>query len=38
LRVDGCVGQSFLHSYATLISSTDNTDDVISSYGVTTVV
>ncbi|MDY6997508.1 MAG: MspA family porin [Actinomycetota bacterium] len=36
VRVDQCAGQSFIRSYATLVSSTDNTDDVISYLGVTT--
>jgi hypothetical protein len=35
IKVDGCVGQSFLRSYATLTSSTDDTDDVVAYYGVT---
>lgn len=35
VKVDGCVGQSFIQSYATLTSSTDNTDDVITYLGVT---
>jgi hypothetical protein len=35
VRVDGCVGQSFIQSYATMTSSTDNTDDVITYLGVT---
>ena len=35
IKVDGCAGQSFIRSYATLTSSTDNTDDVVSYYGVT---
>jgi len=35
IKVDGCVGQSFIRSYATLTSSTDNTDDVITYLGVT---
>lgn len=38
VRVDQCAGQSFIRSYATLVSSTDNTDDVISYLGVTTAV
>jgi hypothetical protein len=38
IKVDGCDGQSFLRSYATLTSSTDNTDDVVSYLGVTKVV
>jgi hypothetical protein len=35
IKVDGCVGQSFLRSYATLTSSTTDTDDVAAYYGVT---
>jgi hypothetical protein len=35
VKVDGCVGQSFIRSYATLTASTDNTDDVITYLGVT---
>jgi hypothetical protein len=35
VKVDGCAGQSFIRSYATFTSSTDNTDDVITYYGVT---
>jgi MspA len=35
IKVDGCVGQSFLRSYATLTSSTTDTDDVVAYYGVT---
>lgn len=35
IKVDGCVGQSFLRSYATLTGSTKDTDTVISYYGVT---
>jgi MspA len=35
VKVDGCVGQSFIQSYATMTSSTDNTDDVITYLGVT---
>ena len=38
VKVDGCVGQSFIRSYATLTSSTDNTDDVVTYLGVTTAV
>src|SRR5690349_11098818 len=33
VKVDGCVGQSFLQSYATIVGSTEDTDDVISYYG-----
>jgi MspA len=35
IKTDYCVGQSFIRSYATLTSSTDNTDDVITYLGVT---
>ena len=35
VKIDGCVGQSFLRSYATLTSSTDSADDVVSYLGVT---
>ena len=35
IKVDGCVGQSFLRSYATLTSSTTGTDDVVAYNGVT---
>ena len=35
IKVDGCVGQSFLRSYATLTSATTDTDDVVAYYGVT---
>ncbi len=35
IKIDGCVGQSFLRSYATLTSSTTDTDDVVAYYGVT---
>jgi MspA len=35
IKVDGCVGQSFIRSYATLTSSTTDTDDVAAYYGVT---
>ncbi|MCG5432436.1 MspA family porin [Mycobacterium sp. MYCO198283] len=34
VKVDNCVGQSFIQSYATLTSSTDNSDDVITYLGV----
>jgi hypothetical protein len=36
IKVDGCVGQSFLRSYALLTSSTTDTDDVVAYYGTTT--
>jgi hypothetical protein len=35
IKIDDCAGQSFIRSYATLTSSTDNTDDVITYLGVT---
>lgn len=35
IKVDGCVGQSFLRSYATLTSSSSQADDVVAYYGVT---
>ncbi len=35
VKVDGCAGQAFIRSYATFTSSTDNTDDVVTYYGVT---
>jgi hypothetical protein len=35
IKVDGCVGQSFLRSYATLTSASTDTDDVVAYYGVT---
>ena len=35
IKIDGCTGQSFLRSYATLTSSTTDTDDVVAYYGVT---
>lgn len=38
VKIDGCAGQSFIRSYATLTSSTDNTDDVVTYLGVTKVV
>ena len=38
IKFDQCAGQSFIRSYATLTSSTDNTDDVITYMGVTKVV
>jgi hypothetical protein len=37
IKFDLCAGQSFIRSYATLSSSTDNTDDVITYLGVTKV-
>jgi MspA len=38
VKFDLCAGQSFIRSYSTLTSSTDNTDDVITYLGVTKVV
>lgn len=38
IKIDGCVGQSFLRSYAVLTSSTIDTDDVVAYYGVVKVV
>jgi len=35
VKVDGCLGQSFLRSYAVLTSSTADTDDVVAYYGIT---
>lgn len=35
IKIDGCVGQSFIRSYATLTASTEQTDDVIVYMGVT---
>ena len=35
VKVDGCVGQSFLRSYAVLTSSTTDTDDIVAYYGIT---
>ena len=35
IKVDGCAGQSFIRSYATFTSSTDNTDDVVTYLGPT---
>ncbi|MBO0677558.1 MspA family porin [Mycolicibacterium sp. S2-37] len=35
IKIDGCTGQSFLRSYATLTSSTTDTDDIVAYYGVT---
>jgi hypothetical protein len=38
IKIDGCVGQSFLRSYAVLTSSTTDTDDIVAYYGVVKVV
>ena len=35
IKIDGCAGQSFIRSYATFTSSTENTDDVVNYVGVT---
>lgn len=35
IKTDQCAGQSFIRSYATLTSSTDNTDDIVTYLGVT---
>jgi hypothetical protein len=35
VKIDGCVGQSFIRSYATLTRSTDQSDVVLSYVGVT---
>jgi hypothetical protein len=35
IKIDGCAGQSFIRSYATFTSSTENTDDVVTYIGVT---
>ena len=38
IKIDGCAGQSSIQSYATLSSSTDNTEDVITYLGTVKVV
>lgn len=38
VRVDGCVGQSFVQSYATFTSSSADTDDIVTYAGQVTVV
>lgn len=38
VKIDSCVGQSFLRSYAILTSKSADTDDVVAYYGVTKVV
>lgn len=38
VKIDGCVGQSFIRSYATLTRQTDESDVVLSYAGVTTTV
>ncbi len=35
IKIDGCVGVSFIRSYATLAKSTDDSDGILSWYGVT---
>lgn len=35
IKIDGCVGQSFIRSYATLTRSTDLSDAILSYFGVT---
>ncbi len=35
IQVDGCAGQSFIRSYATFTSSTDDTEDIVTYLGVT---
>ena len=35
IKIDGCVGQSFIRSYATLAKSTDDGDGILSWYGIT---
>ena len=35
IKIDGCVGESFIRSYATLMKSTDEGDAILSWYGVT---
>ncbi|NOQ62014.1 MspA family porin [Mycolicibacterium fortuitum] len=35
IKIDGCVGQSFLRSYAKLTSSTTGTQDIVAYYGAT---
>jgi hypothetical protein len=35
IKIDGCVGVSFIRSYATLAKSTDDGDGILSWYGVT---
>jgi hypothetical protein len=38
IKIDGCVGQSFIRSYAFLTRSTDMSDAILAYYGVTKVV
>ena len=35
IKIDGCVGESFIRSYATLAKSTDEGDGILSWYGLT---
>jgi hypothetical protein len=35
IKIDGCVGQSFIRSYATLAKTTDDGDGILSWYGTT---
>jgi hypothetical protein len=35
IKIDGCVGESFIRSYAYLTKSTDQGDAILSWYGVT---
>jgi hypothetical protein len=35
IKIDGCVGQSFIRSYATLAKSNDDGDGILSWYGIT---
>jgi hypothetical protein len=35
IKIDGCIGQSFIRSYATLTRSTDTSDVILSYYGTT---
>ena len=38
VKIDGCVGQSFIRSYAVLTKSTDSSDVVLGYYGTTKIV
>jgi hypothetical protein len=35
VKIDGCLGQSFIRSYATMTSSSADNDDIVAYYGVT---
>ncbi len=35
IKIDSCVGQSFLRSYAVLTSKSSGTEDIVAYYGVT---